>query len=89
MRQIDPLDAEFEIMCFVKDQRAVKGSCTYDDAVKKFGAEKVRALISDGMIAQTPYGMLDWTFDGTKSMEPQAIARRIYKQVLREKGQIE
>ena len=88
MEQIDPLKIEFEVMCFVKDQRATKGTCTFDEAARKFGQEEVRGLIRRGLLAETTFGMLDWTLDGKRSMGPEAVRRHISKQVLREKGSL-
>jgi len=86
MEEIDPLKAEFEVMCFVKDMRAVKGTCTLAEVSLKFGQNEVKQLIQRGLLAETAFGMLDWTYDGSKAMGPEAIRRHISKQVLREKG---
>lgn len=88
MEQVDPLKTEFEVMCFVKDQRAVKGTCTKDEVSRKFGEEEVRQLIQRGLLAETTFGMLDWTLEGKRAMGPEAVRRHISKQVLREKGRI-
>lgn len=88
MDTIDPLKVEFEIMCFVKDQRRMKGTCTVDEAARKFGQGEVRRLITEGMLAETNFGMLDWTYAGSRAMGPEAVRRHIAKQVLREKDQL-
>lgn len=89
MEYIDSLSGEFEIMCYVRDERAARGSCTLDGACNKFGKLPVMGLLEQGMLSQTTYGMLNWTKLGEAAMSTGAVARRITKQVLREKGIIE
>lgn len=86
MDGIDPLSADFEVMCFVKDKRAVSGTCTFDELAGKFGKDVVQKLLENGFLRKTGYAMIDWTYRGQVAMGPDAINRHITKQVLREKG---
>lgn len=81
---IDPLGPDFEIMCFVKDQRAASGKCTREEAVQKFGKDAVQRLIDNKVLSLTQYGMMDWTYAGTKAMGPNSVRRHIMKQIARE-----
>lgn len=83
---IDPDKAEFDIMCFVKDSRISSGKCTYDMAAAKFEGLEIRKLIDGGVLTHSNYGMLDWSYLGTRLMAPHSLTRHIKKQIARERG---
>lgn len=81
-------DKEFEMMCHVQDQRATSGKCTMDSLADKFGKAGVLTLIDDGLLSKSQYGMVVWTYDGTRSMGPEFVRNHIAKQVGREMGNL-
>lgn len=84
--RIDPLSTDFEIMYFVMERRSSKGSCSVDEVVSKFGRDIVRELIAEGMLAQTPMGMITITRAGSAVIRPDAVRLYIQTQVARERG---
>lgn len=69
---IDIFGKEFELMCYIKDTRALNGVCTYDDVVKRFGEELVKKLMIDkNLIGYCEFNSsgLDWTELGWEAMK--------------------
>ena len=85
--RIDPLSTDFEIMYFVMEQRMKKGACSVDEAVRKFGRDGVRALIAEGMLSETSFGMVSLTRAGAAVIRPDAVRLHIQSQIAREKNQ--
>lgn len=84
MEELDPAKTEFEVMCYVKDRLTLNGQCTMDDAVRKFGRSEVQALIDNGMLILTAYGMIGWTHLGKAAMGPAFTRKMIADRITRE-----
>jgi hypothetical protein len=69
---MDIFSKKFELMCYVKDQRALKGVCKYEDVCEKFDKNLLtEVMVRENLIGydlNNPEG-LDWTEIGWKEMD--------------------
>lgn len=72
---IDFATREFELMCFVKDKRAINGSCSLAELVAEYGKELVDRMMQNDLInykvhIPTDLDGIEWTDWGTYVMQP-------------------
>jgi hypothetical protein len=68
---IDIFGKEFELMCYVKDTRALNGICTFEEVIEKFGEPLIKKLMmEENFIGYCKFNSngLDWTELGWTAM---------------------
>jgi hypothetical protein len=61
---------EFELMCFLMDQRILTGKCTFNTLVEKYGGSMVKKCMYEKKLIylDRKYNNMEWTENGKKSM---------------------